>query len=94
MNFVLIRGTPGCAEIYRNKLEQCVADGKLDDEDVKNLLRLRVFLCIPQEIVDNAHAEICGRIFTKVFICGCHFSGTKLKGVFVRLLRNMSLMFS
>ncbi|XP_024401478.1 protein TIC110, chloroplastic [Physcomitrium patens] len=53
-------------EIYRNKLEQCVADGKLDDEDVKNLLRLRVFLCIPQDIVDSAHAQICGRIFTKV----------------------------
>ncbi|KAG0587880.1 hypothetical protein KC19_2G198400 [Ceratodon purpureus] len=52
-------------EIYRNKLEQCVADGKLDDEDVKNLLRLRVLLCIPQEIVDAAHAEICGRIFSK-----------------------------
>lgn len=56
------------AEIYRNKLEQCVADGTLDDEDVKNLVRLRVLLCIPQDVVDSAHAEICGRIFTKVLL--------------------------
>jgi len=52
-------------EIYRSKLEQCVADGLLDDEDFQNLLRLRVLLCIPQEVVDSAHADICGRIFTK-----------------------------
>lgn len=56
------------AEIYRQKLEQCVADGSLDDEDVKALLRLRVLLCIPQDTVDNAHADICGRLFTKVFL--------------------------
>ena len=66
---VLILGNLNCAEIYRNKLEQCVADGKLNDEDVKTLLRLRVLLCIPQEIVDAAHAEICGRIFAKVLVC-------------------------
>lgn len=55
-----------CADIYRSKLEQCVADGLLDDGDFQNLLRLRVLLCIPQEVVDIAHADICGRIFTKV----------------------------
>lgn len=63
-----LRKTLGPAEIYRNKLEQCVADGTLDDEDVKNLLRLRVLLCVPQEVVDSAHAEICGRIFSKVYL--------------------------
>lgn len=63
----LTRINVGVAEIYRQKLEQCVADGTLDDEDVKALLRLRVLLCIAQETVDRAHAEICGRLFTKVY---------------------------
>eukprot|EP00246_Nothoceros_aenigmaticus_P015866 TRINITY_DN6866_c0_g1_i2.p1 TRINITY_DN6866_c0_g1~~TRINITY_DN6866_c0_g1_i2.p1 ORF type:complete len:552 (-),score=138.22 TRINITY_DN6866_c0_g1_i2:271-1926(-) len=53
-------------EIYRQKLEQCISDGKLTDEDMTALLRLRVLLCIPQETVDAAHASICGRLFTKV----------------------------
>ncbi|EFJ20681.1 hypothetical protein SELMODRAFT_443745 [Selaginella moellendorffii] len=53
-------------EIYRQKLEQCVADGSLSDEDISALLRLRVLLCIPQETVETAHADICGRIFAKV----------------------------
>lgn len=44
-----------------------MADGTLDDEDVKALLRLRVLLCIGQETVDSAHADICGRLFTKVY---------------------------
>lgn len=52
--------------IYRQKLEQCVKDKTLSDDDVSALLRLRVFLCIPQSVVDAAHTEICGRIFTKV----------------------------
>ncbi|KAL8129877.1 hypothetical protein V2J09_019032 [Rumex salicifolius] len=53
-------------EIYRQKLQQFVADGKLSDEDVAALLRVRVMLCIPQKTVEAAHAEICGRLFEKV----------------------------
>lgn len=53
-------------EIYRQKLQQCVADGELGEEDVAALLRLRVMLCIPQETVDAAHADICGTLFEKV----------------------------
>ncbi|XP_058092916.1 protein TIC110, chloroplastic-like [Magnolia sinica] len=53
-------------EIYRQKLQQSVADGELSDEDVAVLLRLRVMLCIPQETVDAAHADVCGRLFEKV----------------------------
>ncbi|KAI4305351.1 hypothetical protein L6164_028722 [Bauhinia variegata] len=53
-------------EIYRQKLQQCVADGELSDEDVSALLRLRVMLCIPQQIVDAAHSDICGSLFEKV----------------------------
>lgn len=53
-------------EIYRQKLQQCVADGGLSSEDVSGLLRLRVMLCIPQETVDAAHADVCGRLFEKV----------------------------
>lgn len=53
-------------EIYRQKLQQSVADGELSDENVAVLLRLRVMLCIPQETVDAAHADICGRLFEKV----------------------------
>lgn len=53
-------------DIYRQKLQQCVADGNLSKEDVAALLRLRVLLCIPQQTVDTAHADICGRLFQKV----------------------------
>ncbi|XP_073112675.1 protein TIC110, chloroplastic [Elaeis guineensis] len=53
-------------EIYRQKLQLSVTDGELSEEDVTALLRLRVLLCIPQEVVDAAHADICGRLFEKV----------------------------
>ncbi|KAL3700437.1 hypothetical protein R1sor_018459 [Riccia sorocarpa] len=53
-------------EIYRQKLEQCLADGSLSDADVAALLRLRVLLCIQQDTVDAAHEAICGRLFTKI----------------------------
>ncbi|XP_054819172.1 protein TIC110, chloroplastic [Prosopis cineraria] len=53
-------------EIYRQKLQQCVADGELSEEDVSALLRLRVMLCIPQQIVEAAHSDICGSLFEKV----------------------------
>jgi hypothetical protein len=66
-------------EIYRQKLEQCVADGELDENDVSALLRLRVMLCIPQQTVEAAHSDICGSLFEKVtsfflvsFIFFCH----------------------
>lgn len=38
----------------------------MSEEDVKALLRLRVLLCIPQEVVEAAHADICGSLFEKV----------------------------
>lgn len=53
-------------EIYRTKLQQFVADGELSEDDVKGLLRLRVMLCIPQSVVEAAHADICGSLFEKV----------------------------
>ncbi|GAV58645.1 hypothetical protein CFOL_v3_02178 [Cephalotus follicularis] len=53
-------------EIYRQKLQQCVADGELSDDDVAALLRLRVMLCIPQQTVEAAHSDICGSLFEKV----------------------------
>ena len=53
-------------EIYRKKLQQCVADGEIDDKDASALLRVRVSLCIHQESVDAAHADICGSLFEKV----------------------------
>ncbi|MCH93823.1 protein TIC110 chloroplastic-like [Trifolium medium] len=52
-------------EIYRQKLQQCVADGELNDEDVAALLKLRVMLCVPQQTVEAAHADICGSLFEK-----------------------------
>lgn len=55
-------------EIYRQKLQQCVADGELNEEDVAFLLRLRVMFCIPQKTVEAAHADICGSLFEKVII--------------------------
>lgn len=54
------------AEIYRQKLQQCVADGELNDEDVAALLKLRVMLCVPQQTVEAAHADICGSLFEKI----------------------------
>jgi len=59
---------PFLVEIYKQKLQQCLADGELSAEDVKALLRLRVMLCIPQETVEAAHADICGSIFGKVLM--------------------------
>ncbi|KAL9236764.1 hypothetical protein vseg_011398 [Gypsophila vaccaria] len=53
-------------EIYRQKLQQCLSDGELSEDDVKALLRLRVLLCVPQKTVDAAHADICGTLFEKV----------------------------
>ncbi|KAG5224978.1 chloroplast inner envelope family protein [Salix suchowensis] len=53
-------------EIYRQKLQQCAADGVLSDEDVRALTRLRVMLCIPQHTIDAAHSDICGSLFEKV----------------------------
>ncbi|XP_004490697.1 protein TIC110, chloroplastic [Cicer arietinum] len=53
-------------EIYRQKLQQCVADGQLNDEDVAALLKLRVMLCVPQQTVEAAHADICGSLFEKI----------------------------
>ncbi|KAF8397006.1 hypothetical protein HHK36_018644 [Tetracentron sinense] len=52
-------------EIYRQKLQQSVADGELSEENVAILLRLRVMLCIPQQIVEAVHADICGSLFEK-----------------------------
>ncbi|KAK2652948.1 hypothetical protein Ddye_012804 [Dipteronia dyeriana] len=53
-------------EIYRQKLQSCVADGELSEENVSTLLKLRVMLCIPQQIVEAAHSDICGSLFEKV----------------------------
>lgn len=53
-------------EIYRQKLQQCLVDGELSEEDVKALLRVRVMLCVPQKIVEAAHADVCGSLFEKV----------------------------
>ncbi|XP_077233711.1 translocon at the inner envelope membrane of chloroplasts 110 [Tasmannia lanceolata] len=54
------------AEIYRQKLQNSVANGELSEEDVTTLQRLRVMLCVPQQTIDAAHADICGRLFEKV----------------------------
>ncbi|KAF5744458.1 hypothetical protein HS088_TW07G00029 [Tripterygium wilfordii] len=53
-------------EIYRQKLQHCIADGELSDEHVAALLRLRIMLCIPQQTVEAAHSDICGSLFEKV----------------------------
>ncbi|XP_058747968.1 protein TIC110, chloroplastic [Vicia villosa] len=53
-------------EIYRQKLQQCVADGELNDANVAALLKLRVMLCVPQQTVEAAHADICGNLFEKI----------------------------
>lgn len=53
-------------EIYRKKLQQCLAYGELNEKDVIALKQLRVMLCIPQETVEAAHADICGSMFEKV----------------------------
>lgn len=45
-----------------------MADGELDEGDVAALLRLRVMLCIPQQTVEAAHADICGTLFEKVTV--------------------------
>lgn len=53
-------------DIYRQKLQQCLEDKALSDDDVAALNRLRVLLCVPKAVVDKAHGDVCGDIFTKV----------------------------
>ncbi|KAL5231400.1 hypothetical protein ABZP36_030176 [Zizania latifolia] len=53
-------------DIYRQKLQQFVADGELNKDEVEALMAFQVRLCIPQETVDTVHSEICGRLFEKV----------------------------
>nr|VDD49495.1 unnamed protein product [Brassica oleracea] len=40
-------------------------DGEPSDDNVAALLRVRVMLCIPQQTIEAANAEICGSIFEK-----------------------------
>ncbi|CAN7071843.1 unnamed protein product [Brassica oleracea var. botrytis] len=42
------------------------SDGEPSDDNVAALLRVRVMLCIPQQTIEAANAEICGSIFEKV----------------------------
>ncbi|CAM0956673.1 unnamed protein product [Alopecurus aequalis] len=53
-------------DIYRQKLQQFVADGELSKDETEALMAFQVRLCIPQETVDAAHADICGQLFEKV----------------------------
>ncbi|KAM0854929.1 hypothetical protein ACQ4PT_050107 [Festuca glaucescens] len=48
------------------KLQQFVADGELSKDETEALMAFQVRLCIPQETVDAAHADICGQLFEKV----------------------------
>ncbi|KAF2542325.1 hypothetical protein F2Q68_00030053 [Brassica cretica] len=41
------------------------SDGEPSDDNVAALLRVRVMLCIPQQTIEAANAEICGSIFEK-----------------------------
>nr|XP_034921321.1 protein TIC110, chloroplastic-like isoform X1 [Populus alba] len=66
LHFDPLKATEIHEEIYREKLQQCAADGELSDEDVKALTRLRVMLCISQQTIDAAHSDICGSLFEKV----------------------------
>ncbi|VFR00677.1 unnamed protein product [Cuscuta campestris] len=53
-------------EIYRQKLQEAISDGKLSDEDVNFMERLQIMLCIPKQTVETVHAEICGVLFENV----------------------------
>ncbi|KAF6994892.1 hypothetical protein CFC21_011492 [Triticum aestivum] len=53
-------------DIYRQKLQQFVADGELSKDETEALTAFQVRLCIPQETVDAAHTGICGQLFEKV----------------------------
>uniref|UniRef100_A0A0E0BC38 Chloroplast inner envelope protein n=1 Tax=Oryza glumipatula TaxID=40148 RepID=A0A0E0BC38_9ORYZ len=55
-------------DIYRQKLQQFVADGELNKDEVEALMAFQVRLCIPQETVDAVHSEICGKLFEKVVV--------------------------
>ncbi|GFZ01723.1 translocon at the inner envelope membrane of chloroplasts 110 [Actinidia rufa] len=58
-------------EIYRQKLQQAVADGELGEEDVKSLERLQVMLCIRRETVEAVHRDICGRNSSPDYLVCC-----------------------
>jgi hypothetical protein len=62
---IMLLRTP---DIYRQKLQQFVADGELNKDEVEALMAFQVRLCIPQETVDAVHSEICGKLFEKVVV--------------------------
>lgn len=51
-------------EIYRTRLSSDLSEKKfLSDADKEDLKRLRILLCVPQNVVDEANMDFCGRIF-------------------------------
>ncbi|KAK3247525.1 hypothetical protein CYMTET_42978 [Cymbomonas tetramitiformis] len=51
------------ASFYEDKLGEFLEKKRLSEEDVAELLRLRVLLCVPEATVKKAHTERCGAIF-------------------------------
>ncbi|KAF3531082.1 hypothetical protein DY000_02038159 [Brassica cretica] len=52
------------------------SDGEPSADNVAALLRVRVMLCIPQQTIEAANAEICGSIFEKK---GCSWSSSVIR---------------
>ena len=48
--------------LYRQKLEECILDGKIDEDDATALARIARLLCVQGTRVAEIDAEVKGRV--------------------------------
>lgn len=51
--------------IYRQKLSSFLEKTRISDDDDAELVRLQKLLCVPNEVRNTIHKELCGDIFSK-----------------------------
>ena len=52
--------------IYRDRLTKSLEDEKIDEEDFEQLTRIRLLLCIQDDVINKARLELCGEIYRKL----------------------------
>ncbi len=63
----LPRTHPRAAQLYRGKLAQLVAKGKLSEADAQELARIRRILCISQEMANKESKATAGEAGARAF---------------------------
>jgi len=83
------------SEIYKQKLDSMLEKKRLTDEDEKELVKMRVLLCIPESTVKEAHKERCGAIFRatleKALQSGIDGFSTQLMNMVVKCAKDLRM---